>query len=428
MSKNESRALEDAHTVMLHGKRLVSGLVWQPPVARLGRGIMQRQGRTAGFGLAVRHTVGQTVQVGYGVKEIGKPGFHSLAAVLATVVEQQDWIGAFRLSDTRYVLVGVRQGAIMAGRDVVGARGDVEALLRDTVHLAEDAGERWDAIYAPKEFDTPWQEVSLARLLPKSALRSSGRLESLTGEMSQHQKRVFLGVAAGLLAVAAGGWAWHAYVARMARQAAALEGGTITVPPPHPWKAMATVPVQLSTWRHVVERVPLFIAGWRAQEATLDAGTIAVTYRRSGGMPVAAFQAAATGIFGPAVELLDQGEQAKVKVGFASATGGQDDVLHSQDDAFVAFTSHFQSLGMAVPKLGKRKETPPEAPAPVAGARKQIFAQPDWQSYEWATSIPVPRPDLLGNAIPGLRLTTTKITFSDGAPQWALKGVLYVKD
>ena len=76
MGKGESRASQDAHTITLHGKHLVSGLVWQPPVPRLGRGIMQRQGRTAGFGLAVRHAVGQAVQIGYGAKELGKPGHY----------------------------------------------------------------------------------------------------------------------------------------------------------------------------------------------------------------------------------------------------------------------------------------------------------------------------------------------------------------
>jgi hypothetical protein len=426
--ESESRAREDAHGTTLYGKRLVAGLVWQPPVARLGRGIMQRQGRAAGFGLAVRHAVGTAVQVGYGPNELGKPGHHSLAAVLAAAVGKQDWIGVFQLPDARYALVGVRQGAIMAGRDVIGTREDVEALLHETVQLAEDAGERWDAIYAPKEFETPWQEMPLPKLLPKSALKSSGRLESLTGEMSQHQKRVLAGIAAGLVLAVAAGWAWHAYVARMERQAAALANETITVPPPHPWKSQATVPAQVSTWQRVVERVPLFIAGWRAEAATLDARTIDVTYHRDGGMAVDAFQAAATEIFGSAPELSGHGEEAKIKVGFEPAADGQDEPLQSQDDALVAFTSHFQSMGMDVPELSKSKVAPPEPPPSVPGAPRKVFAAPDWQRFDWTFSIPALRADLLGYEMPGLRLTTMKVVFSDGAPQWELKGMLYVKD
>ena len=343
-------------------------------------------------------------------------------------MDKQDWIGAFRLSETRYVLVGVRQGAIMAGRDGIGARTDVESLLHDTVQLAEDAGEQWDAVYAPEEFGTAWPDMPLATLLPKSALKSSARLESLTGEMSPHQKRLFFGIAAGMVLSAAGGWAWHTHIVHMKQQAAALANETVTLPAPHPWKSMATVPVQLATWRQVIDRVPLFIAGWRAEDATLDAGKIAITYRRDGGLPVDAFQAAAMEIFGSAPELANKGEQAKVEVGFQPAATGEDEALPSQDDALVAFTSHFQALGLDVPDLSKSKETAPEPPRSMPGGPRQVYAAPDWQSFGWAISIPVLRPDLLGHVMPGLRLTTMKVVFSDGSPQWELQGMLYVKD
>ena len=426
MARSEKGPAQATQT-KLYGKPLVAGLVWQPPVPKISRAAMQRQGKAAEFGLAVRHMAGAATQIGYGPKEIGEPGFHSLAAVLAKAVDKPDWIGAFRLPDTRYALVGVRQGAIMAGRDIIGTRGEVEALLRDTVQLVEDAGEKWDAIYAPKEFETPWPEAPLVSLLPRSALKSAGKLESLTGEMTRQQKNLLFGIAAGVVILGAAGWAIHAYRDRLAAQFAARSNETVQVPPPHPWKSQPRPLLQLAVWKQAMNRIPLTLAGWRADSIALDAGSATVDYRRDNGMPVAVFQAAAVAAFGQGPQVSQLGEQAQVTLPLQPAPG-EEEALEPQDTALIGLTSHFQSLGLKVPSLTKGQAVLPPPPHSVPGSPRKVWAPADWQTYNWTLTTTMPPDTLLAQPFPGLRVTTMKVLFSDSAPQWSLNGVFYAKD
>lgn len=412
INQEAAQAIQTQH----YGKPLVAGLTWQPPVAKLSRAAMQRQGLQGGFGVTVRRATGTGIQVGYGPKGIGDPGAHSLAVLLAEAVRKQDWIGAFRLSDTRYALVGVRQGAIMAGRDVIGARGEVEALLRETVQLGEEAGERWEAIYAPKEFETAWPEVHLVQLLPKSALRSSaGRLESLTSELTQQQKKLLLGVGAAVLLLGIGGWAWHDLRAHHRQEELLRPPQTVEAPPPHPWKSQARPAAQLAVWKHAMAKIPLSLAGWRAEWIRFDAGSATVSYRRDGGMSVDVFQSTVATVFGDGAHLSQSGERGEVAIGVVSPAG-EDEPLHSANAANVEFASHFQSLGLAPPKLAKR------------AVAQRLGGAADWTGYNWTLATDVPPETLFGEEFPGLRLTTMQVLFSESTPHWVLNGIFYAKN
>jgi hypothetical protein len=425
----QERAAAPAARIDLHGKVFVAGLVWQPPATKLRRAAMHRRGKATGFGLAVRHAVGQSVQVGYAPKDAAEPGVYSLAAVLAKAVSKDNWIGAFPLPDARYVLVGVRQGAIMAGHDCVGTRDQIESLLRETVQLMEDLGESWDAIYAPGEFETPWPQAALIQLLPKSAVRSVGRLESLTGEMSRQQKTAFAVAAVAIVVVAVGAWAWKTYRHAAPARPAATAQPIVKVPPPHPWRSQPQPATQLAIWRQALSRIPLALAGWHAEEIELDAHSATVSYRRNGGVPVHAFQQAAIAALGHGPEVAEAGTHAKIALTLPTP-GGVDDVLQPKDEALIAITSYFQSLGMEVPvfSAGKTSTPPPPAP-PAAGMPRRIWDAADWQTYQWSLNTEIPPSAVFSNeAIPGLRINNLKVIFSGSTPRWVLNGVFYAKD
>ncbi|MQL48570.1 type 4b pilus protein PilO2 [Photorhabdus khanii] len=418
--------------IKLYGKTLVAGIIWRPPVTVLARSNMRRNGIAAGFTLAVRHRVGQGIQVGYIPKEVGASGNYSLAAALAKVVDKPNWIGAFRLSDGHYALVAVHQGAIMAGRDLIGPREEIEAKLRDTVQLVEGANGVWNAIYAPKEFESLWPEMPLVQLLPKSALKKSvGQLESLTGEMSKYQIKLF-GMTTGLVLLLVGGWwGWHIYEQNTVLIIPDVPH-EVEIPPPHPWLTQPRMEWQFSVWKRALARVPLSLAGWQVESILLDTDTVSVSYQRHEGMPINIFQVAAINIFRSGPVISNGGEQAQVLIPFNQQSEdlpeGGDDALPSSDQALIGLMSYFQALGLPPPVLTESASVLPPPPPTVEG-ETHVWANPDWQTYSWTLSSQLP-PDALfsGKPLPGLRVTSARIVLSDGFPQWELSGVFYAKN
>ncbi|MCC8372898.1 hypothetical protein CKY10_15100 [Photorhabdus sp. HUG-39] len=425
--------VEHVMQIKLCGKTLVAGIIWRPPVAVLARANMRRNGIAAGFTLAVRHRVGRGVQVGYAPKEAGEPGYYSLAAVLAKVVDKSNWIGAFRLSDACYALVAVHQGAIMAGRDLIGTREEIETKLRETVQLVEDANGVWHAIYAPKEFESLWPEMPLEQLLSKSILKKSvGQLESLTGEMSKYQIKVFVMTAGLTLLLGGGWWMWHTYKQNRVVELPDLPREVVEALPPHPWLAQPQMAWQFSTWKRVLARVPLSLAGWQVESISLDTDTVSVSYQRHEGMPINIFQVAAINIFRAGPVISNGGEQAQVLIPIEQQSedqAGNDDVLQSSDQALVELISYFQALNLPPPVLTESASVLPPPPPPRAEGDTQVWANPDWQTYSWTLSSQLP-PDALfsGKPFPGLRVTSAKVVLADGFPQWELNGVFYAKN
>ncbi|WP_387468173.1 type 4b pilus protein PilO2 [Photorhabdus sp. RM323S] len=360
------------------------------------------------------------------------PGDYSLAAALAKVVDKPNWIGAFRLSDGHYALVAVHQGAIMAGRDLIGPRAEIEAKLRDTVQLVEGANGVWNAIYAPKEFESLWPEMPLVQLLPKSALKKSvGQLESLTGEMSKYQIKLF-GMTTGLVFLLVGGWwGWHIYEQNTVLIIPDLPN-EVEIPPPHPWFVQPRMEWQFSAWKRALARVPLFLAGWQVESILLDTDTVSVSYQRHEGMPINIFQVAAINIFRSDPVISNGGEQAQVLIPFNQQSEdlpeGDDDALPSSDQALIGLMSYFQALGLPPPVLTESASVLPPPPPAVEG-ETHVWANPDWQTYSWTLSSQLP-PDALfsGKPLPGLRVTSARIVLSDGFPQWELSGVFYAKN
>ncbi|MBS9423218.1 type 4b pilus protein PilO2 [Photorhabdus caribbeanensis] len=433
MAQTETGA-ERAMQIKLYGKTLVAGIIWRPPVTVLTRSHIRRNGIAAGFTLAVRHRVGRSIQVGYVPKEAGVPGCYSLAAVLAKAVDKPNWIGAFHLPDGHYALVAVHQGAIMSGRDLIGTREEIEAKLRDTVQLVEGANGVWNAIYAPKEFESPWLEVPLAQLLPQSALRKSvGQLESLTGEMSKYQIKLFAMTAGTVFLLAGGWWMWHIYKQNTEIRVPDLSNEVVEVPPPHPWLAQPTMESQFSTWNKVLAKVPLSLAGWQIEVIMLDANAVSVSYQRHDGMPINVFQVAAINIFRAGPVISNGGEQAQVLIPFEQSQShdqeNNDDVLQSSDQALVELMSYFQALGLPPPTLTEEASVLPPPPSPLPEGETRVWANPDWQTYNWTLTSQL-APDALfsGKPLPGLRVTSARIVLSDGFPEWKLSGVFYAKN
>ncbi|NRN28681.1 type 4b pilus protein PilO2 [Photorhabdus heterorhabditis] len=433
MTQTET-GVERAMQIKLYGKTLVAGIIWQPPVTALARSNIRRSGIAAGFTLVVRHRVGRCIQVGYIPKEAGALGCYSLAVILAKAVDKPNWIGAFCLPDGQYALVAVHQGAIMSGRDLIGTREEIEAKLCDTVQLVEGANGVWNAIYAPPEFESPWPEMSLVQLLPKSALRKSiGQIESLTGEMSKYQIKVF-GMTVGTVFLLAGGWwMWHIYQQNTAIRVPDLSNEVVEVPPPHPWLAQPKMAWQFSAWNKALAKVPLSLAGWQVESIMLDTNTVSVSYQRHDGMPINIFQVAAINIFRAGPVISNGGEQAQVLIPFEQPQGhdqgNNDDVLQPSDQALIELMSYFQALGLPSPALTEGASVLPPPPPLLPGGETRVWSNPDWQTYDWTLTSQL-SPDALfsGKPLPGLRVTSARIVLSDGFPEWKLSGVFYAKN
>ncbi|MCW7547414.1 type 4b pilus protein PilO2 [Photorhabdus sp. APURE] len=420
--------------IKLYGKTLVAGIIWRPPVTVLTRSNIRRNGIAAGFTLVVRHRAGRSIQIGYVPKEAGAPGCYSLAAVLAKAVDKPNWIGAFHLPDGHYALVAVHQGSIMAGRDLIGTREEIEAKLRDTVQLVEGANGVWNAIYAPKEFESPWLEMPLAQLLPQSALRKSvGQLESLTGEMSKHQIKIFAMTAGIAFLLAGGWWIWHIHQQNTQIRVPDLSNEVVEVPPPHPWLTQPTMEWQFAAWNKALAKVPLSLAGWQVEAIMLDADAVSVSYQRHDGMPINVFQVAAINIFRAGPVISNGGEQAQVLIPFGQSQShdqeNNDDVLQSTDQALIELMSYFQALGLPSPTLTEGASVLPPPPPPLPEGETRMWANPDWQTYNWTLTSQL-SPDALfsGKPLPGLRVTSARIVLSDGFPEWKLSGVFYAKN
>ncbi|KJH67531.1 type 4b pilus protein PilO2 [Chromobacterium violaceum] len=429
------QAVEERTTeapIKLHGRTLVGGCTWQPPTAALDSAKVKREGLAAGFGLMLKRRAGRQVQVGYLAKSAEGLGAYSIAAALARAQKKDNWIGVFRLSDARYALVAVRDGAIMSGRDQIGTRGAIEQLLMETVQLVEQVGGQWEAVYAPKEFETPWPELPLFQALPKSELKAADRLKGLKGEMTRQQVH---GLVAGAVAtVLLGGAAWgvHLYRKQIEERMIARSGEVVKVRPPHPWLQEPSPKQMFSAWREARGGIPISLGGWRATAISFKPQSVVVAYQRDGGVPVNAFWAEASSRFPGQVALGSSGTQAEITLPVAMPPRGSlesDDALLDADSAMLEWRSYFQNKDLAIPALSKSNPELPPAPPQIPGRPRQVWDTPDWTVFQWKmTSDWAPATLLQHGSLPGLRVKDVKMVLADGMTKWEISGVFYAKN
>ncbi|VVE58381.1 hypothetical protein PAN31117_05112 [Pandoraea anapnoica] len=411
----------------LFGKTVVAGLVWQPPDGGISRARARKEGLASGFGLMARHRVGHAIQIGYVSHESSLIGAYSLALLLANKLKHENWIGAFRLPDSRYALVGVLQGAIMAGRDVIGTRGEVESLLRSTVQLIQDAGQTLEAIFAPEEFETPWEERPLQDVLTKSDLKSGTRLKSLSGQISRKQLTLLFGVGAMIVVAAAGNWLWKMHKERIAEALQARSNQVVLVPPPNPWEKWPTADAQFAVWQQAAARVPYSIAGWPVAMIVLQEDRLTAGYVRKSGPSVQAFRAQALATIGVRPQVDAEGGRGEYVRDLSPPAGRGKETLEPSSALLLDWISYFQSLGISAPTLKPMSaEMPPPLPPSPKGEPKRQWAPADWETYGWEMETDIDPAMVIGLAPwPGVRVISVVIDTTNGAPHWKTKGVVY---
>ncbi|WP_254914441.1 type 4b pilus protein PilO2 [Pseudomonas aeruginosa] len=133
----------------VNGQSFVSGLFWQPlskPRAYMqeAREIGKREKMDI---VAIRH--GSIIQAGFVSKNAGvTKGMYSLAAALAGALGES-WLGVFALGAERYALVGVKDGAILPGCDIVGDQVEIQEKLQIFQAFFTDEN---DKFFSPPEF------------------------------------------------------------------------------------------------------------------------------------------------------------------------------------------------------------------------------------------------------------------------------------
>lgn len=424
---------------LLNGKWLVSGLSWRPPAPRAQRALTRKRGIEEGFQFAGQHRADSLLQIGFAHASFpqGQPAY-SLAALLAHQIKDQNWIGVFRLPDTRYALIAVHQGVVMAGRDIIGYRHDVEPLFQETLQLLEETGGRWGTVYAPEEFSTRYEEAALAALLPKAKIKSFARLAPLSSKLTKRQLGM-MGVGV-LLCLGLGGawWGWSTYQAKLQLQLQALTAHVVDVPPPHPWATQYTGAAYAQQWRALSKNLPLSVAGWRLDQLLIglddkqaDGGAWAKYEREDQGAPLAEFMRAAHLVFSDAPVPDPTASRAMIALTpFDPVSRTRDEVvLGSLGQGMESLATYTQKMGLALPKFTEAVAALPPPPAYVPGHARRRWAPPGWRVMRWTLSASLPPEVVLASLdrIPGLRVTGVQADFGVDKMNWTLQGYLYAK-
>jgi hypothetical protein len=444
--RDEAPLRQDLQHVQINGHGYVSNLFWQPlNNARSYMAEAKTFGKQNGWDIvAIRR--GTRIQAGFvdsGSRNL--KGMYSLAASLASQLGDS-WLGAFRVKDGRYAVVGVHEMLICPGLDRLCTAEEAKRLLTDAHNTYTFDS---DSIFAPPELEFASQDRDIYQVLSAKSVRKDNRLKQLTFGMSTRQ--LAMGGAGALLAVGAvvGYMQWDAHQEAVrdrqmaiARAAAKkhldelnetarhkLEQAALA----HPWAVQPSPADFIAACAQKTNALPLSVKGWTFSSAACGGDALVATYARDGGT-VDAIRAAAPEIFdAPAV--FSGGEQATITLPLRLPAGG-DDVVTVPDEVMSAFLTHFQQIDLT-PQLEERPVTiaapkvpdgQPPMPAPVA----------PWRQFHFSFDGPVqPSLHFVGGSagtvslgrIPGLRVETVKTTLKpeDATLTWHVEGNIYAK-
>jgi hypothetical protein len=438
---------QDLQHVEINGHGFVSNLFWQPlNNARSYMSEAKTFGKQNGWDIvAIRR--GTRIQAGFvdsGSRNL--KGMYSLAASLASQLGDS-WLGAFRLKDGRYAVVGVHEMLICPGLDRLCSAEEAKVLLTNANNTYPFDNE---SIFAPPELEFASQERDIYQVLASKSLRKDNKLKQLTFGMSGRQLATVGGGIAVLAALGIGYLQWEAHreAQRQAQIAAAkavvskrlaelnakarrqLELAALA----HPWAVQPNPADFLAACAKRTDALPLSIAGWIFESAACAGGSVDATYVRQPGGTVDGMRAAALEVLRNPARFVG-GDKALVALPIDVPVGG-DDAIVGQDADMSAFLTHFQQLGLQ-PDIEERpvKIDPPKAPAgqppipaPVASWRQFHFTFDDAmqpanhfsQAGDGASSL---------NGIPGLRIESVKTTLNaaDAILTWHIEGNIYAR-
>jgi len=429
----------------VNGQSFVSGLFWQPlskPRAYMqeAREIGKREKMDI---VAIRH--GSIIQAGFVSKNAGvTKGMYSLAATLAGALGES-WLGVFALGGERYALVGVKDGAILPGCDVVGDQEEIREKLQVFSAFFTDES---DKFFSPPEFGLSSNELYLDKVLVASSLKKEYRLKQLTFGLTSKEWGVVGVLAVVALVGAVGFFQWQAAEEKRIREERiriaeeqrlelerlnekAKQEQTLQALE-HPWAKMAGVD---DFWRGCftqVTKLSLAFNGWVFQSARCSFDKVDVTYSRTGNATVGDFIIGAAPRFpGAETAFFEEGQAAAVHVPLDMGVGGDED-LEQLNPLLNRFSSHFQRLGLK-PAINEkateeqRQVMPGEDPNDPNAPKKP---EPFWRAFTFSyESQRAPNETLSGLSGPGLRLTeiSVNLNFESAQLTWTVDGEIYAQ-
>lgn len=436
----------DATIVVIHDRKFVAGLFWQPLTSpRKYMDEARDIGKKRRWDIvAIRR--GLRIQAGFVSKQAGAlKGMYSLAAALAGQLGDS-WIGAFELGDERYAVVAVHEGSIVPGYDLVCGREMALEKLQAGFNLFQYDHE---SIFAPPDFHFSQFEKDLKDLLAPRNLKREYRLKQLTFGLTRKELAVLVLFAVGCIGASIGYLQYVENLERLAREeqlrldqirqaeldrvnAIARQKMEVSALE-HPW---ATMPAALDFAQVCdvsMNAIPLAIAGWQLQAATCDGKTVTVVFkRRVAGTTNLGFSLEVQKVLGVEAAFLDEGKSATAKIAIANTIppGGDEDLLPA-DVVVQGFAARLQSADVTF-KVTEKILTPPPAPAVQPGQQPlPPPPMPSWRqhTYEFQGDLaPITYIAAL-EVTTGIRLAqiSVQVGDEDGALQWAAKGDIYAK-
>lgn len=435
----------DIRVLTINQRRFVVGLTWQ--TIREQRNPMKeirRVGKERGLDLvAVRRS--DSIQAGFAPKtRLRLRGTYSLTVALASLLEgcciAVVPIGEGPDGTVQYTLVGkTERGGIHPRSDKVYAA----AVLRQTLidlrgELRGSKGNLDVPVYGDPAIDGVTAPLDLASVLEPRQISKDFRLRPLTWGMTRGQ----LMTAAAFTAVALAGLGFWQHVEgereaaarvvmqrEMARQAelnkqarykAALAGFR------HPWVEQPSVASFVGQCQHVMDRVPLSIAGWMTVTVVCSQGDVSVqSIRRTNSAATTAdYVAAVKKLFGvtPVFSFADSNQTSFTLAQTQKPEG--DDPMVPADERLMLFISRFQSLNvdLAVSAVAIKDVK--------QNSEGEDLPLQDWQEYQFSAETDVPPRDIFASGdFTGIRLSqvTMAINTSDGSVRYKISGSLYGK-
>lgn len=423
-----------SQSLTVGGRRLVAGLLWQP--LQRPRSYME-EARQIGKQfkmdvVAIRRT-SKVMQAGFAQRGMTKKGDFSLAAVVASVVGADAIVVCpAGLDDDRFVVVGVHEGSIVPGYDVIASRDEAEQLLRGGYTEFS-----FNRVICPADWGFGGDELTLAELVPASACRPEHRLRPLTSGVSVGHAAAVLGTLC-VLGGAVGGWFWYqGYVEEQeeAKRAAIAAALAASQPDPamdaataavvqalrHPWIDKPRASDMVAACRAVIHDVPLSVGGWLVDIAECSNGQVTAQYVRGVGRTAEGLRLQAAA-YGWSVAMIDDaGDRASLARPIAMLAPGGDDATVPMAEAVERVKTLMQHRRTNF-SLAPLPFVPPPQPDPNVPA-----PQPDWQTYS-LTIVDKQTPELSLHEVlelPVYRVTSMVARRNGSALEWSVMGELY---
>lgn len=429
----------------INGNQFVSGLYWQPltrPRAYMKEA--REIGKQRGLDIVAIRKSETLIQGGFGSKADGATkGMYSLAAALAGQLGDT-WLGAFKLPDGQYALVGILKGGVIPGADMIGDLETISAALRSV--YAYKHGINDEDIYAPEEMNFGGKAVEIEKILTAVSMRKDNSLKPLTYTFS---KKHALGIGVSALILIAGvGIYWQHQAAEakkkfdaevMAAKIRVAEMEAINARSKaeqaaksivHPWSLMPSIADFLESCGSNIYQQPISTSGWILVSTQCDDKKFEASFKRSESSTVAAFaQYAISAGYQESPEFFDGGDTATISRDTRPALAGDESLL-PQKEMLINFTSHFQRIGIK-PEITEIKVEKPQSPIVLPGqdALTQITApEPDWKHHEFSFDTEL-TPELVfeGLRTTGIRLTKVSNLVTNARLKWSIKGQIYAK-